>query len=131
MANVSISPAGVLTWGTIADLEESFVSGCNPGAWSTSVMNYVISHVTEGHFVPDFKAAGSNTSSDATTGVQGIDVNFTANTFPITINANDYNDLGGFALILDGLTAFVGPCVTAIPTPTLDANACAGTCAVG
>ena len=131
MANVSISPAGVLTWGTIADLEESFVSGCNPGAWSTSVMNYVISHVTQGHFVPDFKAAGSNTSSDATTGVQGIDVNFTANTFPITINANDYNDLGGFALILDGLTAFVGPCVTAIPTPTLDANACAGTCAVG
>jgi len=130
LANVSISPAGLLTWGTLADLEESFVTGCND-AWSTSVMNYTISHVTAGQYVPDFKAAGSNTSSDATTGVQGIDVNFSANTYPITINADNYNDLGGFSIILDGLTAFIGPCVTAIPTPTLDANACAGTCAVG
>ena len=38
-------------------------------------------------------------------------------------------DTGSCKCRLDGLTAFIGPCVTpAMPTPVLDANACAGTC---
>jgi hypothetical protein len=135
VANAVISPGGQLTWGVLADLEESFVSGCSPGAWSTSAMNYVISNVTQGNHVTDFKSA-LNVHDSTLTGNQPT-VSFTdPNTvpftylnssgpdfkvveiYPITINANDPNDLGGFQTILDGLTAFISPCGTLIPTPT-------------
>ena len=139
--NVNISSTGALGWGVMADLEESFVSGCNPGAWSTSHLNYVMSHVTQGQKVPDFKISAATYSSPVITnplnvydttlavGNQNAQPYFTSNIYPITIDANNQNHIGGFTTILDGLTAFIGPCVTpVIPTPVLDANACAGTC---
>jgi hypothetical protein len=116
--NTAFSPGGQLTWGVLVDLEESFTTGCNPGAWSTSAMNYVISHVRQGEHVTDFKAAGSDTSSNPATGIQPINIEFNAQVYPITINANDPNDLGGFQTIIDGLTVFISPCGALIPTPT-------------
>jgi hypothetical protein len=139
--NVNISSSGALGWGVTADLEESFVSGCNPGAWSTSHLNYVMSHVTQGQKVPDFKISAATYSLPVITnplnvydttlavGNQNAQPYFTSNIYPITIDANNQDHIGGFSTILDGLTAFIGPCVTpVIPTPVLDANACAGTC---
>jgi hypothetical protein len=118
MCNSALSPGGQLTWGVLVDLEESFVSGCNPGAWSTSAMNYVISNVTAGNHVTDFKSA-VNVHDSTSTGNQNAQPDFkTAETYPITINANDPQQIGGFQTIIDGLTAFISPCGALIPTPT-------------
>jgi hypothetical protein len=118
MCNLALSPGGQLTWGVLVDLEESFVSGCNPGAWSTSAMNYVISNVTQGNHVTDFKSA-INVHDSTLTGNQPAQPDFkVVETYPITINANDPQEIGGFQTILDGLTAFISPCGTLIPTPT-------------
>ena len=127
MTNISIGSSGALTWGVLADLEESFVSGC-AAAWSTAHMNYVISNVTKDQHVTDFKTT-LNVYDSTLTGNQNAQPDFkVSELYPITINANNQDNLGGFSIILDGLTAFVGPCITSIPTPTLDAAACAGTC---
>ena len=118
MCNLALSPGGQLTWGVLVDLEESFVTGCNPGAWSTSAMNYVISNVTQGNQVTDFKFA-VNVHDSALTSNQNAQPFFkTAEEYPITINANNAQEIGGFQTILDGLTAFISPCGTLIPTPT-------------
>lgn len=143
MTNIAITASGSLVWGTFCDAEESIVAGCNPGAWSTSHLNYIISHVTEGQKVTDFKISAATYASPVATnplnvyssalavGNQTAQPYFKSDTYPITIDANNPNHIGGFQVILDGLTAFIGPCVTTIPTPVLDANACAGTCPVG
>lgn len=117
-ANVGIAPDGSLIWGCLADLEESFVSGCRPGAWSTSALNYVVSNVTKGQQVTDFKSA-VNVHDSVSSSNQNAQPFFKATEeYPITINANDPNEIGGFWIILDGLTGFIGPCVATIPTPT-------------
>jgi len=117
-ANVGISPTGTLSWGCLADLEESFVSGCNPGAFSTSALNYVVSNVTQGDQVTDFKFA-TNVHDSVSSSNQNAQPFFKASEeYPISINANDSSEIGGFWIILDGLTGFIGPCVATIPTPT-------------
>jgi hypothetical protein len=116
-ANVGIAPNGSLVWGCLADLEESFVSGCRPGAFSTSALNYAISNVTQGQQVTDFKSA-VNVHDSALTGNQNAQPFFkTTEEYPISINANDVNEIGGFWIVIDGLTGFISPCVTVIPTP--------------
>lgn len=127
-ANVAIGSDGSFVWGCLADLEESITTSCNPGAWSTSHLNYTVSNVTSGQKVTDFKSA-VNVHDSASSGNQNAQPDFsTTETYPITINANDPDEIGGFIIIIDGLTAFIGPCVTTIPAPTLDTNACNGLC---
>lgn len=118
MANIAITTTGSLLWGCVADMEESFVSGCNPGAFSTSALNYIISNVTKGKKVTDFKSAVDVHDSSSIGNVTAKPFFKTTEEYPITINANDPNEIGGFGIILDGLTAFIGPCVQTIPTPT-------------
>lgn len=121
---------GALVLALFADTEESIQTGCNPGAYNTSHLSYIISNVTKEQNVTDFKST-INVYDSTATGNQNAQPFFkTGETYPITINANDNADIGGFKCRLDGLMAFIGPCVTTIPTPVLDANACAGTCAV-
>lgn len=117
-ANIGITTSGSLVWGCVSDMEESFVSGCNPGAFSTSALNYIISNVTQGNKVTDFKSA-VNVHDSSLSGNQTAEPFFkTTEEYPISINANDPNEIGGFFIVLDGLTAFIGPCVQTIPTPT-------------
>ena len=133
--NLAITSGGVLIWGTLRDLEESIsISGAS--AYSTSHFNYTVSNVkglvgeTPGDRVPEFSDPLTTIYDNSASGQQALSVNFsTTERYPLTINANDPNQIGGFWAILDGLTAFIGPCEDTIPTPTLDANACAGTCA--
>jgi hypothetical protein len=135
MCNLAMGPGGQLAWGVLVDLEESFVTGCNNGAWSTSAMNYVISNVTAGYHVTDFKSA-INVHDSTLTGNQPT-VSFTdpntipftylnpsgpdfktLETYPISINANEQHEIGGFQTILDGLMVYISPCGALIPTPT-------------
>ena len=117
-ANVGISPTGILTWGCLADAEESFVTGCRPGAWSTSALNYAISNVTQGHQVTDFKSAINVHDSVSSSNQDARPFFKSTEEYTISINANDPEEIGGFQIVIDGLMGFIGPCVATIPTPT-------------
>lgn len=129
LSNISISTAGLLSLSLLKNNEESYIC-TNNAAFDTSHLNYIVSHVTAGEFVPKFNSSGTTLYDNPASGTQPADINFAAGlTYPFDCNANDENDIGGFFTRLDGLVAFIGPCVTpSIPTPTLDTNACNGTC---
>jgi hypothetical protein len=132
--SINISATGVLSLGLIKNSEESIINS-NNDAWDTSHLNYVISHVRAGEHVPNYQTSSSVISSSPNTGtintitlpaplapdtqyVNNIQLNFpAAYTYPFSCNANDENDLGGFRFNLTGLTAFISPCGTLIPTP--------------
>ncbi len=129
VSNISISSTGLLSLSLLKNAEESYIC-TNNAAFDTSHLNYIVSHVTAGEYVPKFSSSGTTVYDNSVSGTQPADINFAAGlTYPFDCNANDENDLGGFFTRLDGLVAFIGPCVTpSIPTPTLDTNACNGTC---
>ena len=117
-ASVVIGTGGTLNWGLIKDAEESFAIPGNVAAYNTSHMNYIISHVTQGERVPKYSAAGNTVYSNTVAGVQPVELEFsTSEVYPISINANDEDEIGGFHLRIDGHMAFISPCVTVIPTP--------------
>jgi len=120
-----ITENGVLTFGLIKNAEEGIVGGGGSVAWDTCPINNVISHVLSGYAVPKYDnglpAAATNVLHDGggATGMQTRQVYYsTTEEYPFSCNANDENDVGGFHLRIDGLTAFISPCVTTIPTPT-------------
>jgi hypothetical protein len=120
-----ITENGVLTFGLIKNAEEGIVGGGGSGAWDTCPINNVISHVLSGYAVPKYDnglpAAATNVLHDGggATGMQTRQVYYsTTEEYPFSCNANDENDVGGFHLRIDGLTAFISPCADLIPTPT-------------
>jgi len=116
--SVNISETGILSLGLVKNSEESNINGSN-NAWDTSHLNYIISHVTSGESVPQFKTGTNIVHSLAGGGTSDLNLDFpAAYTYPFTCNANDETEVGGFFLSITGLTAFISPCGTLIPTPT-------------
>jgi hypothetical protein len=124
--SISIDANGILRLGLVKDAEEGVISESGT-AYSSAHINYLISHVAETEQVPNFDASGTTVYSDPTSGVQSVDIDFTAYEYPFTCNANDENEIGGFQVSLNGLTAFISPCGTLIPTPTDPCTGCATT----
>jgi hypothetical protein len=108
IVSININQSGTLEFGLIKNLEESFIS-TNNAAWSTSPLNYVISHVQSGDYVSQFATANNRVYSSSVSGAaQNVVLDFPAPfTFPFTCNANEETDLGGFFTRIDGLTAFL------------------------
>lgn len=125
--SLSINQNGILTIGLIKNAEQSNVNANM--YFSTSHLNYIISHVTQDEFVPKFDFASNIIYSKVTpAGTSDLNLNFPDYRYPFSCNANDEEQVGGFVFKLDGLTAFIGPCGAKIATPVLDSFACAGTC---
>jgi hypothetical protein len=124
--SMSIDTTGVLRLGLVKDIEEGWI-GESATAYSSSHLNYLISHVVQTEQVPDFAASATTVYSDTASGVQSVDINFTTYEYPFTCNANDENEVGGFQISLNGLTAFISPCGTTIATPTSPCTGCATT----
>ena len=117
LLTMNISANGILSLGLVKNSEESLINS-NNAAFDTSHLNYVISHVVSGESVPQFKTSTNIVHSLAGGGTSDLNLDFPATyTYPFSCNANDENDLGGFTLSLNGLTAFISPCGTLIPTP--------------
>jgi hypothetical protein len=115
---VSISQTGILSFSLVKNSEESFINTSND-AFDTSHLNYIISHVVSGESVPQFKTGTNIVHSLAGGGTSDLNLDFpAAYTYPFTCNANDETEVGGFFLSITGLTAFISPCGTLIPTPT-------------
>lgn len=116
VANIRITDNNMLDIVLLKNQEQNIFSGT--GAYNTSHLNYVVSHVIAGDNVPDFANANTNINSNTGAGTIGLDLEYSAtNVYPFSCNANSEQEVGGFIFILDGLLAYIDPCTTDIPTP--------------
>ena len=124
---ITLDSAGILRCSLVKDAEEASVSESG-NAYSSAHLNYLVSHVTLNEKVPQFAAGGTTVYSDPSSGVQSVDIDFSSSyVYPFSCDANDEEQIGGFRTALDGLTAFISPCGTIIPTPTSPCTGCATT----
>jgi hypothetical protein len=116
MGSLSIASNKTLAFALLKNGEQNIFSGTN--AYNTSHLNYIISHVRSGEYVPKFDNANTNVNSNALPGTISLNMEYDATlTYPFSCNANDETNLGGFIFQLDGLIAYIDPCTTDIPTP--------------
>ena len=114
--NISISANKLLTVSLPKNAEQNAFSGT--GGFSTSHLNYIVSHVRLGDYVPSFDNANTNVNSNVAAGTISLDMEYNAAlTYPFACNANDETQVAGFRIQLDGLFAYIDPCTTDIPTP--------------
>ena len=117
LLTINLSATGILSLGLVKNSEESNINGSN-NAFDTSHLNYIISHVISGESVPQFKTPSNIIHSLAGGGTSDLNLDFPIGTYPFSCNANDETEIGGFFMTITGLTAFISPCGTLIPTPT-------------
>jgi hypothetical protein len=111
--NLSITSTKTLVASLPKNAEQNAFSGTN--AHNTSHLNYIVSHVRSGEFVPKFDNANTNVNSNALAGTIPLEMEYDAAlTYPFSCNANDEQEVGGFRFVLDGLTAYIDPCTTDI-----------------
>ena len=85
-----------------------------------SALRYITSNVVTGNYLPDYLNAASELHSFTTSPVppspdRTITSEASANyQWPVTCNAGDRTQVGGFKVSLDGLIAYVDPCTTDI-----------------
>jgi len=116
MGSLSIASNKTLAFALVKNGEQNIFSGT--AAYDTSHLNYIISHVRNGDYVPKFDNANTNVNSNVASGTVSLDMEYNANLrYQFTCNANDESNLGGFIFQLDGLIAYIDPCTTDIPTP--------------
>jgi hypothetical protein len=116
VANLTITSSKTLAIALVKNGEQNIFSGTN--AFDTSHLNYIISHVRTGEYVPKFSSLNTNVNSNAASGTVGLDMEYDINLrYQFDCNANDESNLGGFIFQLDGLIAYINPCTTDIPTP--------------
>jgi hypothetical protein len=113
--NISISASKILSVTLPKNAEQNAFSGT--AAFNTSHLNYIVSHVIAGDNVPDFANANTNINSNTGAGTIALNLEYSAtNIYPFSCNANDETQVGGFRILLDGLTAYINPCTIDIPT---------------
>jgi hypothetical protein len=117
LLTINLSATGILSLGLVKNTEESNINS-NNNAFDTSHLNYIISHVISGESVPQFKTPSNIIHSLAGGGTSDLNLDFPIGTYPFSCNANDETEIGGFFMAITGLTAFISPCGTLIPTPT-------------
>ena len=114
--NISISTSKVLSVTLPKNAEQNAFSGS--AAFSTSHLNYIVSNVISGDNVPNFASTNTNVNSNTGAGTIPLALEYSAtNIYPFSCNANNETQVGGFRILLDGLTAYIDPCTTDIPTP--------------
>jgi len=115
--NLSITSTKTLVASLPKNAEQNAFSGTN--AFNTSHINYVVSHVRSGEYVPKFDNANTNVNSNALSGTIPLNVEYDSGLiYPFSCNANDEQEVGGFRIVLDGLTAYIDPCTTDIKNYT-------------
>ena len=112
--SIVINPNGLLTFGLPKDAEESFIQS-NDASYYTSPLNYLISNVVVNQKVPRFTNHTNNAPlnkihSNILSGLQNLQQFFeTSQTYKYSCNAGTEEQVGGFYVKLDGLTAFLAP----------------------
>lgn len=116
VGNLIINSNKTLKLSLAKNAEQNLFSGT--AAYDTSHLNYIISHVRGGDYVPKFDNINTNVNSNAAAGTIPLNMEYDTNLrYQFDCNANDESNLGGFIFQLDGLIAYIDPCTTDIPTP--------------
>jgi len=116
IGSLTITSNKTLAFALLKNGEQNAFSGTN--AYDTSHLNYIVSHVALGDYVPKFDSVNTNVNSNGVAGTIGLDMEYDTNLrYQFSCNANDETNLGGFIFQLDGLIAYINPCTTDIPTP--------------
>jgi hypothetical protein len=122
VGNLVMTNEGKLIFACLRDAEESVISAHRSEySFNTSHLNYIISHVHEGEFVPNYDSVRTTIHSDVS-GLQPVKVDFTLSghsatpiapptnfKYKFSCNANNENQLGGFSFRMDGFTMFIAP----------------------
>lgn len=113
---VVITSAKKLVIGTLKD-QELTASSASSNNIGTSSLRFITSTIVAGQNVPNY--INSSTIHNAPGGaVYNLSTDGNTGVWPFTCDAGTETDIGGFFISLDGLTAFISPCATTIPTPT-------------
>jgi hypothetical protein len=112
--SITINANGILTVGLPKDAEEAWIQS-NDASYYTSPLNYLISNVVLNQKVPRFTDNTNNTPlnkihSNLIAGLQNLQQFFeSSQTYKYSCNAGTEEQIGGFSVRLDGLTAFLAP----------------------
>lgn len=105
--SVNILSSGELLLGTIQDIEQSANGGNSDTGGST--LRPIICNVTAGEYVPKYNSTTSNLHSVATSSANvnvTVDTATDVETWPISCDGGNPDQLGGFSFKLDGLIAY-------------------------
>lgn len=84
----------------------------------SSMQRNVVSNILSGANVPLYDPTAPSINNATGTATYNANIDGSALTWPFTMNCMSAAQLGGFSIRLDGLVAYISPCVTTIPTPT-------------
>ena len=116
LVSVGILQNGQLQIGTILsdESENSATSGYEYGGIGRSIVSNIIS----GENIPTYTPTAPSLYNATAAGAYNADITGLADTWAFNQNAGRAEQLGGFQVRLDGLTAFINPCDSTIATPT-------------
>lgn len=86
----------------------------NAAQYGSSHLRYITSNVRAGEKVPNFVSTNTNIHNNPASGTQPLNVQFNTFEYPFDCDAGLETEIGGFAVKLDGLIAYVDPCTTDI-----------------
>ena len=76
----------------------------------------VVSNIIAGEKVPLYNPAAPSINNASAAVTYNADIVGSTLTWPFTMNCMSAAQLGGFSVRLDGLVAYISPCVTTVPT---------------
>ena len=121
LVTVFITNTGELGLSTIL-YDEDF-SGTIPGSPPiltgyeySGIGRHLISNIISGENIPTYTPAAPSIFNAAAPGAYQADITGVADTWRFSQNAGHADELGGFIIQLSGLSTFVDPCDTYIPT---------------
>ena len=101
---------GVLRLQTIRDVEENTVAVTS--GFGQSHLRYIVSDVRAGDKAPHYTSLSTNIHNNAVSGVVGLNVDFTTDVYTFNCDAGEPDQIGGFAIRLEGFIAYLDPCTT-------------------
>lgn len=106
----TMNSSGVLSLQTIRDVEEN-TSAVGSG-FGQSHLRYIVSDVRTGDKAPYYTSLSTNIHNNGVSGVIPLQVDFTTDTYTFPCNAGEPDQIGGFAIRLEGFTVYLEPCTT-------------------
>lgn len=103
---LNITTTGTMVIQTLLDIEQSSLGGSS--FKGGSALRLITSKVVAGDQVPDYTDTQTMIHHNSSTGVQSLEADFQGRTYTFDCDAGQPEQIGGFVIKLDGLTAFLG-----------------------
>jgi hypothetical protein len=104
----SMDSSGVLSLQTVKDVEENIVAVGS--GFGQSHLRYVVSDVKAGDNAPFYTSASTNIHNNGASGATPLQVDFTTDTYTFDCDGGEPDQIGGFAIRLEGFVVYLEPC---------------------